>query len=125
MAKKSGRRILIVDDVADNRELYEEYLSLVGYRVTCASNGIDALDKVVALKPHVVVTDVSMPGMDGWEVTRRIKKCPKLKGTIVVILSGHTQDEDIQLAKKSGADDFVAKPCLPQVLAKKIAALLV
>jgi two-component system cell cycle response regulator DivK len=110
--------ILVVDDLADNRELYAEYLEFVGYRVAMAADGYEALAKAFALRPDAVLMDLSLPGVDGWEVTRRLKQDESTKEIFVIGLSGHTHYAPD--AKISGCDTFMAKPCLPETVAEEI-----
>ncbi len=110
--------VLVVDDVADNRDLYATYLEWAGYRVATAADGDEALAKAVALHPDAVLMDLSLPGIDGWEVTRRLKRDETTRGIRVIGLSGHTHyARDGAL---SGCDAFMAKPCLPEDVAEEI-----
>ena len=125
---KSGSRarsedsslVLIVDDFDDNRVMYVEYLQFQGFEVAEAVNGQDALDKTNELLPKVVVMDLSLPVMDGWEATRRIKANPKTKHIVVIALTGHAEPAHAKKARDAGCDDFVAKPCLPEHLVERI-----
>jgi CheY-like chemotaxis protein len=113
-----GPLILVVDDLADNRELYAAYLEYVGYRVEMAANGHEALAKAFELHPDAVLMDLSLPGIDGWEVTRRLKQDETTKEILVIGLSGHPLwAPEAQL---SGCDAFMAKPCLPETVAGEI-----
>jgi CheY-like chemotaxis protein len=110
--------VLVVDDLEDNRELYAAYLEFLGYRVAMAADGIEALAKVSELRPDAVLMDLSLPGVDGWEVTRRLKRDESTKEIPVIGLSGHTLYAAD--AKRSGCDAFMAKPCLPETVAEEI-----
>jgi two-component system cell cycle response regulator DivK len=112
--------VLIVDDLADNREIYAAYLEFEGYRVAQATDGHEALAKAFELRPDAVLMDLSLPGIDGWEVTRRLKQDEATKTTLVIALSGHTRPEYVDNAKASGCDAFMAKPCLPETVADEI-----
>jgi CheY-like chemotaxis protein len=112
--------ILVVDDFEDNRAMYVEYLQFQGFRVAEAVNGEEAVARTLALSPTVVVMDLSLPVMDGWEATRRIKADPKTAGIRVIALTGHAEPAHAKKALDAGCDDFVAKPCLPEDLLKKI-----
>jgi CheY-like chemotaxis protein len=115
--------ILVVDDVADNRELYASYLEYEGYRVAMAADGHEALAKAIELHPDAVLMDLSLPGIDGWEVTRRLKQDEATKQILIIGLSGHAfYAAD---AKLSGCDTFMAKPCLPATVADEIRRSLV
>src|SRR5262252_7005163 len=82
--------VLVVDDMADNRELYAEYLSFAGYRVAMANDGHEALAKALELHPDAVLLDMSLPGVDGWEVTRRLRQHESTHEILIIGLSGHS-----------------------------------
>ena len=108
--------VLVVDDFADNRELYAATLADAGYEVVEAENGQEALDFIQRRRPAVVVMDLSMPVLDGWEATKRIKADAATAGIVIIAVTGHATHFGLQRAKESGADVVVAKPCLPQDL---------
>lgn len=108
--------VLVVDDFADNRELYASTLAAAGYQVEQAENGQEALDFIGRRRPGVVVMDLSMPILDGWEATRRIKGDPETSDIIVVALTGHGTNFGLQRAREAGADAVLTKPCVPDDL---------
>ena len=108
--------VLVVDDFADNRELYAATLSDAGYQVEQAENGQEALDFIGRRRPAIVVMDLSMPILDGWEATRRIKADPETSDIVVVAVTGHATNFGLQRAKEAGADAVLTKPCLPEDL---------
>ena len=112
--------ILLVDDFRDNREMYAEYLANSGFAVEEAENGQEALDKAFARRPDLVVMDLSLPGIDGWEATRRLKTDERTAGVPVVVVTGHALERLALAAKEAGCDRFLTKPCLPQVLLEEI-----
>jgi len=116
--------ILIVDDFEDNREMYVQYLNFAGYRVAEAANGHEALEQAFAMHPDLIVMDLSLPGMDGWEATRRLKKDERTKHIPVVALTGHALAGHSKTAIEAGCDAFVIKPCLPEDLAAEIRRVL-
>lgn len=116
--------ILIVDDYDDNREMYASYLEFSGMRVAEAVNGREALSKTVALMPDLVVMDLSLPGIDGWEATRTIKQDARTRGILVLALTGHALEGASQGAKAAGCDGFLTKPCLPEDLFREIKTML-
>lgn len=116
--------ILIVDDFEDNREMYVQYLNFAGYRVAEAANGHEALKQAFATQPDLIVMDLSLPGMDGWEATRRLKKDERTKHIPVVALTGHALAGHSKTAIEAGCDAFVIKPCLPEDLAAEIRKIL-
>ena len=112
--------VLVVDDYADAREMYAEYLEFSGFRVAEAKNGAEALDKAFELTPDVILMDLSLPVMDGWEATRRLKADERTRGIPVVALTGHALAGHSEIAKKAGCDAFVTKPCLPDALVQEV-----
>ncbi|HMD96652.1 MAG TPA: response regulator [Terriglobia bacterium] len=115
------RHILLVDDSKDNRELYEYFLSLKGFRVTSASDGEEALNKAFELQPDLVVMDLSLPGISGWEATRRLKADERTKRVPVVILSAY---DFSGATAELGCEGFLVKPCLPDAMISEIARVL-
>jgi two-component system, HptB-dependent secretion and biofilm response regulator len=116
------RRVLIVDDIEDNREMYALTFASAGYEVDVAREGEEALARARVAPPDIVVMDLAMPGLDGWETTRALKKAEK--GVVIIVVTGHATDEGLERARREGADDVYVKPCLPHVLLAKAAALL-
>ena len=116
--------VLVVDDTEDTRDLYVEYLTDQGYTVLHAENGKAGLELAAARKPDVVVMDLSMPVMDGWEATKRIKADPALGHVLVIAVSGHATDDGTRRAREAGADAICPKPCLPGEVLKMIRELL-
>jgi two-component system cell cycle response regulator DivK len=116
--------ILIVDDFEDNRAMYAQFLTFSGFRVVEAANGKEALDKASALLPDLVVMDLSLPVMDGWEVTRRLKSDDRTRKTLVLALTGHALGRHSERAREAGCDGFVTKPCLPEDLIVEIRRML-
>lgn len=112
--------VLVVDDFEDNRAMYVEYLQFQGFHVAEAVNGLEAVERTHALMPVVIVMDLSLPVMDGWEATRRIKADPRTKHIRVIALTGHAEPAHAKKAFDAGCDDFVAKPCLPENLLARI-----
>ncbi len=116
--------VLVVDDFVDAREMYAEYFAFSGFRVVEASNGAEAVQKALELTPHVVLMDLSMPGMDGWEATRRLKADRRTKDIPVIALTGHALTGFSESAKQAGCDAFVTKPCLPDTLVGEVRRVL-
>ena len=102
--------ILVVDDNRDNVEILRTFLESRGYRVAAAVDGKTALAKVEEVQPALVLLDVMMPGMDGWQVCRAIKNHPDHGGTKVVMVTAKGDFEDKYEGMRSGADDYVVKP---------------
>jgi CheY-like chemotaxis protein len=116
--------VLIVDDYEDNREMYSQYLQFAGLRVAEAANGKEALSKTAELMPDLIVMDLSLPGVDGWQATRLIKDDPKTRDILVLALTGHALEGASQGAKDAGCDGFLTKPCLPEDLCREIQRML-
>jgi len=124
-AKKADRpRVLLVDDYPDAREMYAEYLEFSGFEVVEAENGMEALQRAVESSPDIILMDLSLPVMDGWEATRRLKADKRTAQIPVVALTGHALAGISEGAKKAGCDAFVTKPCLPEDLVKEIKKIL-
>jgi two-component system cell cycle response regulator DivK len=123
--EKSDRpRVLLVDDYPDAREMYTEYLEFSGYEVIGAGNGVEALERAVDAAPDIILMDLSLPVMDGWEATRRLKADQRTASIPVVALTGHALAGISEGAKKAGCDAFVTKPCLPEDLVREIKKIL-
>ena len=116
--------ILIVDDYEDNRDMYSQYLQFAGMRVAEAANGKEALSKTTELMPDLIVMDLSLPGVDGWQATRIIKQDPKTRDILVLALTGHALEGASQGARDAGCDAFLTKPCLPEDLHREIERML-
>ena len=122
--KTTKPRVLVVDDYPDAREMYGEYLEYSGYDVIQATNGMEALQRAVDDKPDIILMDLSLPVMDGWEATRRLKADSRTAEIPVVALTGHALAGISEGAKKAGCDAFVTKPCLPEDLVLEIKRVL-
>ena len=122
--KETRARVLIVDDYPDAREMYAEYLQFSGFDVVEAANGMEALQRAVDTEPDIILMDLSLPVMDGWEATRRLKADKRTANIPVVALTGHALAGISEGARKAGCDAFVTKPCLPEDLVKEIRKVL-
>ncbi|HXN83503.1 MAG TPA: response regulator [Myxococcales bacterium] len=116
--------VLVVDDFQDNREMYCEYLEFAGFRVIEAANGQEAVDQAFEKLPDVIIMDLSLPVMDGWEATRLLKGDARTRTIPVVALTGHALAGHSKGAKEAGCDAFLAKPCLPDQLVAEIRRML-
>ena len=112
--------ILVVDDTLDARELYAEYLRIAGLRAEVAEDGIDALAKATELLPSVIIMDLAMPRMDGWEAIRRLKAHPLTRRIPVIALTGHVIERSRERAIEAGADGYLTKPCFPDSLLAEV-----
>ena len=116
--------ILIVEDFDDAREMYRDYLEFASFRVETARDGHEAIEKARRLRPDLVLMDLSLPGIDGWEATRLLKSDPATKDILVVALSAHALATEGERARMAGCDGFIAKPCLPPDLVEEISKYL-
>ena len=116
--------VLLVDDYPDAREMYAEYLKFSGFDVVEAGNGVEALARAIDRTPDVILMDLSLPVMDGWEATRRLKADDRTKHIPVLAVTGHALTGISEDAKRAGCDGFIAKPCLPEDLTVEIRKVL-
>jgi len=121
---KKPQRVLLVDDYPDAREMYSEYLKFSGFDVVEATNGVEALQRAIDTSPDIILMDLSLPVMDGWEATRRLKEDARTAAIPVVALTGHALAGMFEGAKRAGCDAFVTKPCLPEDLVREIRNVL-
>ena len=115
------RRILVVDDNVDAAESIAKLLRLAGHEVECVYDGPHALEGAAKANPDVVLLDIGLPGMDGYEVARRLRALPQFRGTAIIALTGYGQDSDRESSRKAGFDHHLTKPVDPQVLESLIA----
>lgn len=116
--------VLVVEDYQDAREMYAAYLQFSGFAVAEAGNGIEAIEKTHELMPDIVLMDLALPRMDGWEATRRLKNDERTRHIPIVALTGHALAGHAEGARDAGCDAFVTKPCLPDALVAEIRRLL-
>jgi DNA-binding response OmpR family regulator len=112
--------ILVVDDNRDNLEIMRAFLESRGYTVAQAADGQTALARMEEVRPDLVLLDVMMPGMDGWQVCRTIKNHPDFASTRVVMVTAKGGFEDKYEGMRSGADDYVVKPIDLDELREKV-----
>ncbi len=119
-----GRKVLIVDDYDDVREMYAEYLEYMGYEVQTARNGQEALALARESQPDVILMDLSLPVLSGWDATQQLKTDNATRDIPVMALTGHVFAPSAERARQAGCDAFIAKPALPDAVADQIQALL-
>lgn len=113
-----------MDDYADSRELYRDYLGIVGFEVDVATDGQAALDRAREGQPDVILMDLSLPLLDGWEAIKRLKEDPLTSGIPIIAFTGHVLPDHMSRAREAGCDDFCSKPCLPEDVEAKIRRLI-
>jgi two-component system cell cycle response regulator DivK len=116
--------VLVVEDYQDAREMYAAYLQFSGFRVAEATNGLEAIEKTLELLPDIILMDLALPKMDGWEATRRLKSDERTKHIPIVALTGHALPGHSEGARQAGCDGFVTKPCLPDALVAEVQRML-
>ena len=117
-----GRRILVVDDDRNLRKIITTNLELAGFEVTAAASGVEAMQLLEGLQPDLVLLDVMMPAMDGYETTRRIRKHPTNSHVPIILLTAKGEVEDKVQGFEAGADDYITKPFGPQELLARVRA---
>ena len=120
----SHERILVVDDDREIARLLRGYLEQAGFAVSVAYDGVSALVMLRDLHPDVLLLDLMLPDMDGWEVTRRIRSDGVLAATPIIMITARVEDTDKILGLELGADDYVTKPFNPREVLARVRALL-
>jgi len=115
-----SRRILIVEDQADNRRILRDLLTSAGYEIIQAENGEEALVAAARDLPDLILMDIQLPLLDGYEATRRIKADPALRAIPVIVVTSYALSGDEAKARAAGCDDYVTKPFSPRALLAKI-----
>lgn len=118
------REILVVDDEEDILELVTFNLTREGYIVRRASSGEEALESVRKKIPHLIILDLMLPGMDGLEAARRLKKDPSTEDIPIIMLTAKGEEADVVAGLELGADDYVTKPFSPRVLTARVKTVL-
>jgi two-component system cell cycle response regulator DivK len=122
VAKKP--RDLVVDDFDDVREMYVDYLKYLGFDAEGATNGREAVRKTLAHKQSLVVMDLAMPVLDGWEATRILRADRRTRDIPIVVLTGHALPEHVKRAKDAGANEVIEKPVEPAALGRIVVQTL-
>jgi two-component system cell cycle response regulator DivK len=113
-APQNGKTVLLVEDNPHNRKIFSGMLAHAGFRVVEAVDGFEAMKLVAAEKLDLVLMDLSIPGIDGWECTRRIKGEPATKEIPVIALTAHAMRGDEERAREAGCDGYLSKPVSPK-----------
>jgi two-component system cell cycle response regulator DivK len=115
-----SKRILVIEDTEDNRQILRDLLGMAGYDMIEAHDGAEGVAKAAEHKPDLILMDIQMPVMDGYEATRRIKSDPALQAIPVIAVTSYALSGDEEKARRAGCDAYVAKPYSPRALLAKI-----
>ena len=102
--------VLVADDFADGRELVAEYLTFRGFTVHTATDGEQAIQIARSVRPDIVLMDLSMPGIDGWQAARMLKSDPRTRDIIVLAVTAHALKRETDAARSAGCDAIICKP---------------
>jgi two-component system cell cycle response regulator DivK len=119
-----SKRILVVEDHEDNRQILRDLLGSVGYVMIEAWDGEAAIEKAASERPDLILMDIDLPSIDGYEATRRIKANPALSAIPVIAVTSYALSGDEEKARAAGCDAYVAKPYSPRQLLAKIRQFL-
>jgi len=117
-------KILIADDNVPNVELLDAYLSESDYIIETASDGVETLEKVQSFAPDLILLDVMMPKLSGFEVCEKLKSDPQTKGIMILMVTALSERGDIDRAVNAGCDDFLSKPVNKSALLKRVENML-
>ena len=118
-AAPQGKTILLVEDNPHNRKIFSGMLSHAGFTVLEAEDGHEAMN-LAELSPDLILMDLSIPGIDGWEVTKRLKSAPKTKTIPIIALTAHAMRGDEERAIVAGCDGYLAKPISPKKVVEEV-----
>jgi CheY-like chemotaxis protein len=120
----SGKMVLLVEDNEDNRIVYSTILKHFGYEVTEALNGEEGIAKARSEKPDLILMDISIPIIDGWEATQVLKHDPSTRSIPIIALTAHALASDREKAMEDGCDGYLAKPCEPRAVVAEVQRFL-
>jgi CheY-like chemotaxis protein len=123
-AMAEAQRILLVEDNEDNLAVYRAILQYAGYEVLEARDGVAGVEEARAGRPDLILMDISIPKIDGFEATRILKTDPETRAIPIVALTAHAMDEDRERAREVGCDGFLAKPVEPRRVVREIERFL-
>lgn len=116
MSAESAQRILVIEDNEDNRRIMRDLLTSAGYELHEAQTGETGVALAAALRPDLILMDIQLPGIDGYEATRRIKAMTGLREIPIIAVTSYALSGDDVLAREAGCDGYVAKPFSPRAL---------
>lgn len=120
----NGPTILVVDDYPDALDVWELYLRAAGFNVLTAANGLDALSTASSVLPELIVMDLELPGMSGFEVARQLRSLAATRHIILIAATGYSHSSQLDQARLAGFDQVLVKPCDPDLLVSEIRRLL-
>jgi two-component system, cell cycle response regulator DivK len=120
MSESNVYTVLLVDDDTHNRKIFETVLRHAGFQVQVASAGDEALRSARAEPPHLILMDLSIPVIDGWECTRQLKADEKTRGIQIIALTAHAMRGDEERALAAGCDGYLSKPISPRRLVEEV-----
>ena len=121
---ESPQTVLVVEDQEDNRRILSVYLEYVGFRVVSAVNGAEGVSAARSERPSVIVMDISMPVLDGYQALRVLRDDPELANTPVIALTAHALSTDREAVLAAGFDSYLAKPIEPRLVAAEVKRIL-
>jgi two-component system cell cycle response regulator DivK len=119
-----GKRILVIEDTEDNRQIIRDLLSSVGYELIEAADGAEGVAMAQSQRPDLILMDIQLPEMDGYEATRRIRAIPELARVPIIAVTSYALSGDEAKTRAAGCDGYVAKPFSPRQLLAKIREFL-
>jgi CheY-like chemotaxis protein len=122
-APTAGRKILVADDDQDSAESLAMLFQMMGHDVRCALSGLEAINLAADFRPDLIVLDIGMPGLDGYEVCRRIRQQPWAHTVVIAALTGWTREEDRDRSHQAGFNHYLVKPVDPQALTDLVARI--
>jgi two-component system, cell cycle response regulator DivK len=119
-----SKKILVVEDTEDNRQILRDLLSAAGYDMIEAHDGAEGVARASEHKPDLILMDIQMPVMDGYEATRRIRANPELKSIPIVAVTSYALSGDEEKTRAAGCDGYIAKPYSPRQMLAKVREIL-
>jgi CheY-like chemotaxis protein len=117
---KNGKKVLLVEDNEDNRIVYSTILQHFGFTVTEALNGEEGIARARSEQPDLILMDISIPIIDGWEATQVLKHDPETRHIPIIALTAHALSSDREKAMQMGCDSYLAKPCEPRAVVAEV-----
>jgi two-component system cell cycle response regulator DivK len=120
LSAPSGQTLLLVEDNEDNRIIYSTVLRHLGYRVIEAQDGLQAVDLARSAQPDLILMDISIPRLDGWEATRILRRDPATRAIPIIALTAHALSDDRERAAEVGFTSYLAKPIEPRAVVAEV-----